>query len=433
LNFVADDTRYDAASDRAFAEWPAAVQAEVAIDAHLPGRPGRDVADARDCDKAHLPDHNAATGDAVLVWKHMARVIFWLAFAALTAAQSSSGFGGIWSLNRSLSEFPKELGFNADFMPADADPAAATPSGGRGRRGSTSGGRSSAPNAQRRESYEDGQRVRLFTEEGRNPPARLTIVDSAAAIIVTNELGQSRTLHPTNREESIEIQGVLVPVTTARDGTQLIVTYHVEQDRDVRYTYSPAASPARLVVETQFLDHGKGEKVTRVYEPGLAQVERAAPAGQTAQREQPARETFDQRPGAEFRGLKNVGVLVEDLGPEATVCGLKRDTLEDALARRLSAGGLVVRKNSDEDTYVYVNIITTSLPNGTCVSRYDAFLYTHGTAKLAYRDQPVLVQVSLMHRGGIGTTGLAAHAATVARGLETYIDVFVSQIQNANK
>ena len=128
-----------------------------------------------------------------------------------------------------------------------------------------------------------------------------------------------------------------------------------------------------------------------------------------------------------------MGVLVEDLGQEARACGLRQDAIEDAVAKRLAAGGLSVRKNSDEDTYVYVNVITTSLANGTCVSRYDAFLYTHATSKLSYHERPVLVQVSLMHRGGIGASAMAVHSASVLRGLEGYVDVFVTQIRDANK
>jgi hypothetical protein len=80
-----------------------------------------------------------------------------------------------------------------------------------------------------------------------------------------------------------------------------------------------------------------------------------------------------------------------------------------------------------------VNIITTNTPTGGCVSRYDAFLYTHATAKLAYHDRPVLVQVSLMHRGGIGVSAVTAHPAAVSRGLENYVDVFLTQIRDANK
>ena len=77
--------------------------------------------------------------------------------------------------------------------------------------------------------------------------------------------------------------------------------------------------------------------------------------------------------------------------------------------------------------------MTTAPSSGVCVSRYDAFLYTHATANLSYRDKPVLVQVSLIHRGGIGGSAPTAHAAAVSRALEGYVDLFVSQIRDANK
>ena len=77
--------------------------------------------------------------------------------------------------------------------------------------------------------------------------------------------------------------------------------------------------------------------------------------------------------------------------------------------------------------------MTTTLSNGTCVSRYDAFLYTHATANLSYRDRPVLVQVSLIHRGGMGSSQPVGHAAAVTRGLEGYVDLFVAQIRDANR
>jgi hypothetical protein len=339
----------------------------------------------------------------------------------------------VWTLNRSLSEFPKELGFGIDLGPASPDTPStgSTSGGGRGRRGSNGGGgRAPAGNpfAGRRESYEEAQRLRLLTSEARNPPSRLMIVDSATAVTITNELGQSRTLHPNGREESIEIQGAMIPATTKRDGDKVIAAYHVEPDRDIIYTYSVSDSPKRLSVEVQFLERGMGDKATRVYEPGTG-----TPAATSTSSATP-RDTFDQRPGAEFVGLKSLGILVEDLGPEAAACGLRRDTIEDVLAKRLTAGGLSVRRNSDEDTYVYVNIITTSLPaSGACVTRYDAFLYTHATANLSYRDRPVLVQVSLMHRGGIGTSAAISHPSAVTRGLEAYIDVFLQQIRDANK
>jgi hypothetical protein len=363
--------------------------------------------------------------------------------------QNASPLAGVWTLNPSVSELPREIGFNVDWLPSSSAgqggvvPSGAGPSGaGRGRRGSGGGAINrgspdvfSAP----LESYEDAQRVQLLIGEARNPPVRLMVVDTPAAVTITNELGQSRSLHPNGKEESVEIQGVPIPVTTKRDGDRLVVAYRAQKDREVRYTYSHSDSPPQLIVEVQFLEHGSGDKARRVYEPGVgteapaspATPTPAAPPGPSTGPKTPG--TFDARPGAELRGLKSLGILVEDLSTQAVACGLNRDTIEAALSKRLTDGGLSVRRNSDDDSYVYVNVMTTTLSNGTCVSRYDAFLYTHATANLSYRDQPVLVQVSLMHRGGIGSSAPTAHPPAVVRGLENYIDLFVAQIHEANR
>ena len=360
-------------------------------------------------------------------------------------AQQAAPLGGIWSLNRSLSEFPADIGFNPAWMTAatrEDGRGTGSSAGGRGRRGSSGGGSSrdpASPFSPRQENYEDGRRIQLCTAEARNPPSRLTIVETPAAVTMTNELGQSRTVHPDGRQESIELQGVSFSVASKRDGDQLVVHYTVDRTREVRYSYSFTANPARLVVDVQFLERGAGDKARRVYESG-AGVETPPPTPTTtagapapAAAKQPVQDAFDQRPGAELRGLTTLGILVETLSAQAVACGLNQDAIEGALSKRLTDGGFTVRRNSDDDTYVYVNIMTTSLSNGLCASRYDAFLYTHATAKLSYREQPVLVQVSLMHRGGLGTSAPAAHGTAVVRGLEGYVDLFVTQIKDANK
>jgi hypothetical protein len=362
----------------------------------------------------------------------------WLPMPA--RAQNPSPLGGVWTINRSLSELPREIGFNPSWMTASPDAQSAAATGRRGGRGSGSGGggRSSAPFGARPESYEDSRRVQLLTAEARTPPARLTIVDTPAAVTITNELGQSRTLHPDGKPESIEVQAVSFNVSSKRVGDQLVVDYRVDQNREVRYSYAFTDNPARLVVEVQFLEHGAGDKARRVYDAGagtetappLATATGTTPAGTP---KQPAQEAFDQRPGAELKGLTTLGVLVETLSAQAVACGLNQDAIEGALAKRLTDAGFTVRRNSDEDTYVYVNIMTSGGSGGQCTSRYDAFLYTHATAKLSYREQPVLVQVSLMHRGGLGTSAPSAHGAAVVRGLEGYVDLFVTQIHDANK
>ena len=361
-------------------------------------------------------------------------------FPAPARAQSASPLAGVWTLNRPLSEFPADIGFTPSWMTAasrEDGQSADSSAGGRGRRGSSGGGggRGAAPSfSARQENYEDARRIQLLTGDARNPPARLMIVDTPAAVTITNELGQSRVLHPDGKEESVEIQGASIAVTSRRDADQLVVTYRVAQDRQLRYTYSSSATPARLVVDVQFLEHGAGDKARRVYEPGVTQTQTSTGAATApASSSQRAPEAFDQRPGAELRGLTSLGILVEELSVQSVACGLNRDAIESGLSRRLTDGGFAVRRNSDEDTYVYVNIMTNTLSNGLCVSRYDTFLYTHATAKLAYGDQPVLVQVSLIHRGGIGSSAAGAQQAAVVRGLQSDVDLFVTQIHAANK
>jgi hypothetical protein len=68
-----------------------------------------------------------------------------------------------------------------------------------------------------------------------------------------------------------------------------------------------------------------------------------------------------------------------------------------------------------------------------CVSRYDASLYTHTTTKLSYQETPVLVQVSLLHQGGIAGGAPAAHAQAVVRGVTQYIEQFAARIRAANR
>jgi hypothetical protein len=373
----------------------------------------------------------------------LAIILVGLLHVGSASTQNASPLGGVWALNRPSSELPRDIGFNPAWMTAqgqgDQGAASSGNSGGRGRRGSSSSSGSSggaSPFSGHQESYEDAQRVKLLTAEARNPPSRLIIVDAPTAVTFTNELGQSRTLHPDGKEESIELEGVPFRVTSNRAGSQLTVVYRVDQDRDVRYVYSAEMNPTRLVVDVQFLERGNGDKARLVFDPGLAteNLHAAADGHAAGSSSQPAAAAFDQRPGAELKGLTTLGILVENLSAQAAACGLNQDAIESALSKRLtSSGGLTVRRNSDDDTYVYVNIQTTMLPGGLCVSRYDAFLYTHGTANLSYRQQPVLVQVSLMHRGGIDVSAPPTHGPGVTRGLEGYIDVFATQIRDANK
>jgi hypothetical protein len=143
--------------------------------------------------------------------------------------------------------------------------------------------------------------------------------------------------------------------------------------------------------------------------------------------------TFAQKPDAELKGITVVGVEVEGLGSQAVACGLSHDTIQAAVSKVLRDNGLKVIGNTDSDIYLYVNVNTVSLSTGLCVSRYDAFLYTHVSARLPHQDRPVLVQVSLLHEGGLAGGGATGHAENVVRSVKQYVEQFATRIRLANQ
>jgi hypothetical protein len=352
------------------------------------------------------------------------------------SAQDASTLAGRWTLNRELSQFPREIGFNADWMAATGSGGDSTAGGGRQGGPPGGGGRTSFPVS--RVSREDSMRNALLTDEVRNPPARLVITETATEVAIASDQESARTFHPTGKEEVLQLDGVTVMTTATRDAGRLVVRYKVNQGHELRYTYSRIANPPQLVVDVQFLDRGKGDSVKRVYEPDRQDdAPAAAPApGQAAAPVSGGRgaaQDYDRQPDAQFKGLTRLGVVVEGLGTQATTCGLRRDTIESAVVTQLSGAGLTVSLNSDEDTYVYVNVMTATLANGLCISRYDAFLYSHATAGLEYHPTPVLLDVSLMHKGGLAAGAAAAHAESVMRGLQDYVGQFTARIRDANQ
>src|SRR5882724_9123067 len=120
--------------------------------------------------------------NAVLRWIiNMLRLFALVALLTATAigqvppdparAQNASPLAGVWTLNRSLSEFPPDIGFNPSWLtPQTGGGQSAAPTGGgggRGRRGSTGGGGAGGAPAfpTRQVSYEDSRRVQLITAE----------------------------------------------------------------------------------------------------------------------------------------------------------------------------------------------------------------------------------------------------------------------------
>ena len=130
-------------------------------------------------------------------------------------------------------------------------------------------------------------------------------------------------------------------------------------------------------------------------------------------------------------GLSRLGLVVEGVGPDSAKCGLTPDALEGAVAKHLTDAGFRVVRDSDDDTYLYVNINTVTASAGLCVSRYDVTLYSHTTAKLSHTASPVLVQAELLHKGGLAGGGPAAHAASVLKSVLESVDQFATRVRNA--
>jgi hypothetical protein len=377
-------------------------------------------------------------------------------------AAENPSFAGRWTLNRALSQFPREVGFGVAIPP--------------GLGSSDREGGAAAAFVPRNTSETEARNEKQLVDEVRTPSPHLTIVQSDAAISLTDDQGLSRRFHPDGGDEPQPFVAAPVPTSARWEGAFLVIRYKVARDREVRYTYSRKLDPPQLIVQVQFVERGSKDVITRVYEPTRADEPSTPPgavsagaipagarptpasglrdatkaydpnrpalppaAAEPAKQDVPAVAGVAQapigamKPDAELRGITRLGVVVEGLDSAAATCGLKQDAIESVVSKSLTDAGLKVARNADEDTYVYVNIMTTSMTTGFCVSRYDAILYSYTTAKLSHSESPLLVQVSLLRNGGVAGSAASLHAEGVVKALKQYVDQFAARIRNANK
>jgi hypothetical protein len=385
-----------------------------------------------------------------------------LPFAAVTNAQTPPpNIGGIWVLDPSLTQKPAEVGFSPDWARSTAGgDGSARPAGGggRGRRGG--GGAVPMNGAQvSRESADDSTRVQQLTMEARTPPAHITIVQKPDAVSIADDQGHSRTFHPTGQVEDLTIGTVALPTTSKWDAGSFVVSFEVETAREIRYTFTPAVNPSRLQVDIRFIDHGKeGDEVKLTYTPPDEQDRlvlsgspilpsaptpppAGAPGGVLPTAPEPtvnagtgvpasgAARGPMLPPGSELRGINTMAVEVDDLSAQGAACGLDQTKIKTAVTKILSDAGFKVLQYGNEDADVLVNVVTSRLSDGACVSRYDASLVSHADASFSYLKGTVsAVEVQLLHEGGMAGGSPAAHATAVMDGLSKSVNHFVSQI-----
>jgi hypothetical protein len=377
---------------------------------------------------------------------------------ASVRCQESGNLSGRWVLDRNQSQIDKEVGFNPAWLAAGTRSAGREPGGGqgggRGRRGA-GGGSQQGGFAVPSESEADAKRVQQMSAEARMPSPHLTIIDSRGTVTITDAEGLSRTFHTDGNDDDLQIHGVPITAVTLRESGHVIVRYKVEQGRELRYTYTREAAGPKLTVDVEFVEGGRvADTVRRIYnligpDDPFPTPDATSKTGREAAGGAPATsptagapaapsnaappEPFDQRPGAELKGLTRLGVVIDGPGAQAASCGITEPALQAAVTAKLKSAGFTVVTNTDEDSYVYVNVITGSLSAGSCVSRYDVTVSTHTTARLSYHPSPVLVEVSLLHRGGISAGAAAGHSAAVLKSVSEYMDEFINRIKAANE
>ena len=263
-----------------------------------------------------------------------------------TTAQDATSLAGRWTLNRELSQFPREAGFNADWLAHSNSSGESTPTPGSQGGASSGGNRTSFPVS--RVSREDSMRIpRLLTNEARDPAAVLVITETATEVVITPDKGVAlyvpphregrgpaarrsdchRVIYPRSRAVDCSLQGE--PGTGA--------PLHLLACRQ------PAATRGRSAVHRsrQGRDHQARLRTREVCRgPGQAAMPAAAlatrPAGVPASGERGATQDYDRQPEAQFKGLTTLGVVVEGLGTQATTCGLRQEAIESAVVKQLS-------------------------------------------------------------------------------------------------
>lgn len=385
-----------------------------------------------------------------------ASVLLSVAGAPALAQSPKISLAGRWTLNRALSEFPREVGFGADFLSAaTAATAAETTS-----RGAGPGGTPVVPAFDpARQSLEDARREALLVRLVKDPSPHLTIAQTETTVTLTDDRGRALTLHTDGKAESQTFDDIVVTTTARWESDRLVVRYRLAQDREVRYTFFRTVERAPLSVQTQLIERGGRATVTRVYdaarpdEPASPDWDRpaAAPAAAAAttgplnlgtELGQPVSspaQTPPQAPVAavgpdgELKGLAALGVVVEASGGQAGGCGVSEASINAAVTKSFRDAGLTVRPDSDDDTYAYVRIITVTGAGGACVSRYDVFLYTHTAGTLSYQTAPLLLQVQLLHEGGLTGGAAATHGEAVLKNVTQLADAIAARIKAVNR
>ena len=317
---------------------------------------------------------------------------------------------GAWALNPALTQQPAEIGFSPDWARGGpgGEGRRISGGGGRGRRGGSGSGGAGAPTFAR-ESADDSTRVQQLTGEARTPPAHITIVQKADAVSIADDQGHSRTFHTDGRLEELTLGTVALPTTSRWDAGSLVIVYEVETGPAVALHVHAVREPdtARSSASGSWTTDTKG---TRCGSPT---------SRRTRTRARSCRRRGD---GARLTGLafRFCGIAPSSRrrshGGASTGAACRIGAARPHHHRhgrrraRHAGGGLRPRPGEDQDVdrqhprrrrvqdeavprrrnVRLVNVVTSKMSDGLCVSRYDASLVSEADVTVPYREGPRL-------------------------------------------
>jgi hypothetical protein len=139
-----------------------------------------------------------------------------------------------------------------------------------------------------------------------------------------------------------------------------------------------------------------------------------------------ANDSPDER--ASLKGLGNISLVLEDLGPAAQKYGLSATRLQGEIRMQLQGAGIVVRQEADPYLYVQITVVDAG-----------------GTLPLAYSIQVTLMQEVALPRGlnahfqaptwwqsSAGMAGADRLSQSVGGRVQEFVDQFIKAYRSMN-
>jgi hypothetical protein len=178
--------------------------------------------------------------------------------APTTHAARATDLSGHWTIDHAQSQFPADIGFDPAIDAPDT-PAGASGGGRGGGRGGGGLALSAKP--------ETEQNIKIIADlvsEAKDPWPAFDVTQTDTVVTIAAPGGLSRQFHPGgSKPDEQHLASGGIDSRAKWDRTTLLIDYVVDKNRVVRYAYS--RDTGTLTVAVSFLDHGRGDAMTRIY------------------------------------------------------------------------------------------------------------------------------------------------------------------------